>query len=84
MKNLDTIHLDIEDNEEVSDLFSGCKAGHTVKISLEATITEHTEDRIAASVDGIEEVEKVGDYDDDDDDESEDNEDNEDNDEEGY
>ena len=65
MKNLDSIHIDIEDNEEVAELFSGCKAGHEIKLTLEATITEHTEDRVSASIDGIEEVDKIGGYDDD-------------------
>jgi hypothetical protein len=69
MKNLDSVHIDIEDNEDVADMFAGCKAGHTVKLSIEATITEHTEDRVSASIDGIESVEKVGEYEDEDEDE---------------
>jgi len=76
MHNLDSVHIDIEDNEEVADLFAGCKAGHVVRITLEATITERTDDRVGASIDGIENVDKIGGYDDDeddmDDDESED------------
>jgi len=60
MRNLDSIHIDIEDNEEVADLFSGCKAGHTVRLTVEATITEYTEDRVSASIDGIESVDKTG------------------------
>ena len=35
---------------------------------MEATITERTEDRVAASVDGIEQVDKIGGYDDEDED----------------
>jgi hypothetical protein len=68
MKNLDTINIDIEDNEEVADLFEGCKAGHVVKITLEATITERTEDRVNASIDGIESVSKEEGYEDEDED----------------
>lgn len=64
MHNLDSVHIDIEDNEEVADLFAGCKAGHVVRITLEATITERTEDRVGASIDGIEDVDKIGGYDD--------------------
>ena len=66
MHNLDSVHIDIEDNEEVADLFAGCKAGHVVRITLEATITERTEDRVGASIDGIEDVDKIGGYDDED------------------
>ena len=64
MHNLDSVHIDIEDNEEVADLFAGCKAGHVVRITLEATITERTEDRVGARIDGIEDVDKIGGYDD--------------------
>ena len=64
MQNLDSVHIDIEDNEDVAELFEGCKAGHVVRITMEATITERTEDRVAASVDGIEQVDKIGGYDD--------------------
>jgi hypothetical protein len=66
MKNLDSVHIDTEDNEEVSELFSGCKAGHEISITLQATITEHTEDRVSASIDGIETVDKIGEYEDED------------------
>ena len=66
MQNLDSVHIDIEDNEDVAELFEGCKAGHVVRITMEATITERTEDRVAASVDGIEQVDKIGGYDDED------------------
>ena len=64
MQNLDSVHIDIEDNEDVAELFEGCKAGHVVRITMEATITERTEDRVTASVDGIEQVDKIGGYDD--------------------
>ena len=78
MQNLDSVHIDIEDNEEVAELFEGCKAGHVVKLTLEATITEYTEDRVSASIDGIEQVDKLsGDDDDDDDDEDTEEEDEE-------
>jgi hypothetical protein len=68
MKNLNTIHIDIEDNEEVSDLFQGCKAGDVVRITAEVTITEHTEDRVSGAIDGVESLKKISGYDDDDDD----------------
>ena len=69
MQNLDSVHIDIEDNEDVAELFEGCKAGHVVRITMEATIAERTEDRVAASIDGIEQVDKIGGYDEDEEDE---------------
>ena len=71
MKNLDSVAIDIEDNEEVAELFEGCKAGHVVTITMEATITERTEDRVAASIDGIENVIKEEGYEDEEEDDSE-------------
>lgn len=72
MQNLDSVHVDIEDNEEVGDLFAGCKAGHVVRITLEATISEKTEDRVSASIDGIEAVDKLEGYDEEDESDNED------------
>ncbi len=71
MRNLDSIHIDIEDNEEVADLFAGCKAGHEIRVTLQATVTEYTEDRVSASIDGIESVDKTGGDEDEDEDEDE-------------
>lgn len=68
-----TIHIDLEDNEEVADMFSGCKAGQSVTITAEFTISEHSDDRVTASIDAIETVSKDGGYD-----EEEPDEDNED------
>ena len=77
MKELDIVNIDIEDNEEVAEMFEGCKAGHVVSITLEATITERTEDRVAASIDGLEKVDKIGGYDDDEEEDGEEEDDEE-------
>lgn len=58
-----TIHIDLEDNEEVANMFSGCKPGQGVTITAEFTINELSDDRVTASIDGIENVSKDEGYD---------------------
>ena len=63
----DTVHLDLEDNEEVSEMFAGCTPGQSVTLTLEVTINEHSDDRLSASIDGVESVNKGEDYEEEDD-----------------
>ena len=55
-KTLDTLTLDLEDNEDVADMFAGATAGDTLAVTMQGTVNEVTDTTISISVDGVDSV----------------------------
>jgi len=59
MKSLDTMTIDLEDNEDVYNMFSGSNTGDTLDIVVQATVNEINENQISVSIDGVESVKNL-------------------------
>lgn len=62
-KSLDTMTLDLEDNDDVANMFAGAVTGDTLEIKAQASIIEVNENQISLSVDGVESVSNLSEED---------------------
>jgi len=51
--------IDLEDNEDVYNMFSGSNTGDTLDIVVQATVNEINENQISVSIDGVESVKNL-------------------------